>query len=155
MSEHDVSHTRGAIVDATDAVVAALSARLDALLASWQLAIDAKRNAPVRNDSVPKAPPEVLAELEHELAELERRCTGKRQASEVETEVAGEWERRAMSAVQDNRDDVAREALNQLRNHLDAARQLADEASELEVLRDSYRNAVKAVRVTSTGAATV
>jgi hypothetical protein len=60
-----------------------------------------------------------------------------------------------MSAVQENRDDVARDALNQLRNHLDAARELAEEASELEVLRDSYRNAVKAVRVTSAGAATV
>jgi len=155
MSEQDGRETRGVIVDATDAVVAALSARLDALLASWQLAIDAKRNAPVKGDSVPKAPPEVLAELEQELADLERRCASKRQASEAETEVAGDWERRAMSAVQDNRDDVARDALNQLRNHLDAARELADEASELEVLRDSYRNAVKAVRVTSAAAATV
>jgi phage shock protein A len=96
----------------------------------------------------------VLAELERDLADLERRCADQRQASEVETQAAGDWERRAMSAVQDGRDDVAREALNQLRNHLDTAKQLATEASELEVLRDSYRNAVKAVRVTSVGAAT-
>jgi phage shock protein A len=60
-----------------------------------------------------------------------------------------------MSAVKNGRDDLAREALNQFRNHLDAAKQLGTEASELEVLRDSYRNAVKAVRVTSADSKTV
>ncbi|HEY2378093.1 MAG TPA: hypothetical protein VGH98_19110 [Gemmatimonadaceae bacterium] len=153
MPDRATPETRGAIVDGTDAVVATLSARLDALLASWQLAIDSKRKAPVGTDKV-RTPTEVLAELERDLADLERRCADQRQASEVETQAAGDWERRAMSAVQDGRDDVAREALNQLRNHLDTAKQLATEASELEVLRDSYRNAVKAVRVTSVGAAT-
>ena len=154
MSEHDVHRTSGVIAEATDAVVSTLSARLDALVASWQLAIDAKRKAPVGTDKV-RSPAEVLAELERELTDLEHRCVDMRRASEDETQLAGDWERRAMSAVQDGRDDVARQALNQLRNHLDAATQLATEASELEVLRDSYRNAVKAVRLTNAGDATV
>jgi hypothetical protein len=152
--EHDVHNTSGAIAEATDAVIATLSARLDALVASWQLAIDSKRKAPVGSDKV-RSPAEVLAELERELADLEQRCTDQRQASEDATQVAGDWERRAMSAVKNGRDDLAREALNQFRNHLDAAKQLATEASELEVLRDSYRNAVKAVRVTSADSKTV
>ena len=153
MSEHNVSVTSGVIADATDAVVAALSARLDALLASWQLAIDSKRKAPVGGDKV-RSPAEVLAELEGELADLERRYAEQRDASEAETQLAGDWERRAMSAVRDGHDDLAREALNRLSNHLDAAKQLATEASEFEVLRDSYRNAVKAVRATADGANT-
>lgn len=149
MSEHDVHRTSG-VADATDAVVSTLSARLDALVASWQLAIDSRRKAPVGSDKV-RPPSEVLAELESELAKLEHRCVDMRQASADETQLASDWERRAMSAVRDGRDDMARQALNQLRNHLDAAKQLADEASELEVLRDSYRNAVKAVRLTNGG----
>ncbi|HKW45828.1 MAG TPA: hypothetical protein VJN70_00225 [Gemmatimonadaceae bacterium] len=154
MPGRDVNETRGAIAEATDAVLATLSARLDALVASWQLAIDSKRKAPVGNDKV-RSPMEVLAELESELANLERRCADQRGASDVEAEAAREWERRAMFAVQDGRDDVARDALNQLRNHMDAATRLATEASELEVLRDSYRNAVKAVRMTNASVAAV
>lgn len=153
MRQGQSDETHGVIAEATDAVVATLSARLDALVASWQLAIDSKRKTPVGSDKV-RSPAEVLAELERELADLERHCAERREASEAETQLAAEWERRAMSAVRDGHDDLAHEALNRLSNHLDVAKQLATEASEFEVLRDSYRNAVKAVRATADGANT-
>ena len=150
MPDGATHETHGVIAEASDALVATLSARLDALLASWQLAMDAKRKEPVTVGNAPPRPPaEVLAELERELADLERRCAEQRQAAGNESEQAADWERRAMSAVQNGRDDLAREALNHHHNHLDAATQLAAEVTELEAVRDSYRNAVTAVRATT------
>jgi hypothetical protein len=151
MPGHDVNETTGAIAEATDAVLATLSARLDALLASWQLAIAARRKAPLATtDDVPiRSPSEVLRELERELAGLERRCAEQWQAAEAESNEAEEWEKRAMEAVRNNRDDIARQALTRLYEHSNAAAQLESTATELEAVRDSYRNAVTAVRATT------
>ena len=156
MPEHDANETRGAIVEATDAMLATLSARLDALLASWQLAIAAKRKAPLATSGdVPiRSPSEVLTELERELADLERRCTEQRQAADAESDEAEEWEKRAMEAVRHSRDDAARQALNQVSTHSNAAAQLESTTTELEAVRDSYRNAVTAVRATTSASTT-
>ena len=156
MSGHDVNETRGAIAEATDAVLATLSARLDALVASWQLAIDAKRKAPIHlsDDIVIRTPSEVLTELERELADLERRCAEQREAVDTESREAGEWEKRGMEALRNNRDDAARQALVEFATHSNIAAQLESTATELEAVRDSYRNAVAAVKVTTSGSPT-
>lgn len=149
MSEPQVNETPGVIVDATDAMIATLSARLDALLASWQVAIDAKRKEPVTIENAPiRSPAEVLTELERDLARLESRCADQREAADNEAREAADWERRAMEALRDGRDDLARNALVQQSTHSNAAAQLDATAGELEAVRDSYRNAVTAVRAT-------
>lgn len=156
MSGHDVNETRGAIAEATDAVLATLSARLDALVASWQLAIDAKRKAPIQmsDDVAIRTPSEVLTELERELADLDRRCAEQRQAVDSESSEAEEWERRAMEALRNNREDVARQALVELATHTNTAAQLESTMTELEAVRDSYRNAVAAVKATTSSSPT-
>jgi len=143
------------VSEARDALVAAYAARLDALLASWQLAIDAKRKAPITaGNAPPRTAPEVLAELEHELADLERHCIEQRQSAESEDQQAKNWEQRAMMALRDGREDLAREALARQQDHLTTATEQEAEAIELEAVRDSYRNAVTAVKATTGSPAT-
>lgn len=149
MSESQVNETPGVIVDATDAMIATLSTRLDALLASWQHAIDAKREdlVPIENAAI-RTPAEVLTELERDLARIESRCADQRDAADNEARQAADWERRAMEAVRNGRDDLARDALAKHSTHGNSAAQLDATARELEAVRDSYRNAVSAVRAT-------
>ena len=155
MPKHDLSETGGAIAYATDAVVAALAARLDALVASWQLAIDARRRAPLADEGMTIRPAaDVLAELERQLDDLDRRCGKQREAADSQSREAEDWERRAMTAVREGRDDLATQALNNVGNHRDAATQLTAEAAELEALRESYRNAIAAIRSTTSATPT-
>lgn len=155
MLGHDVNETRGAFVEANEAVLATLSARLDALLASWQLAIAAKRKTPIAATNVPaRTASEVLAELERELANLERRCIEERQAADAEARLAADWERRAMEAVRNGADDIAKQALVRLADHTNIAAHIESTATELDAVRDSYRNAVIAVRATTSGTVT-
>jgi hypothetical protein len=148
MHSKDSDETSGATADASDAVIAVLSARLDALLASWELAMRAKPAARVGASAVPREPAAVLADLERELAELERKVAERRRAADLATKEAGEWERRAMSAIAEGRDDSAKEALSRTGEHMAAAETQRDSAADLEPVLDSYRNAVAAVRAT-------
>ena len=134
--------------EASDAVVAVLSARLDALLASLELAMRAEPTARVAGAVAPREPAEVLAELERELNELERQIAERHRAADVETKEASEWEMRAMLAIDEGRDESAKEARDRHGEHLEAAAIQRDSTAELEPIRDSYRNAVAAVRAT-------
>lgn len=150
MHSQDSIESSGTRADASDAVVAVLSARLDALLASWELAMRAQHSARIVGSVVPREPAEVLSDLERELNEVERQYAERRRAADVETTEAAEWERRAMQAIDEGRDESAKEALARHGEHLAAAATQRDSAAELEPVLDSYRNAVAAVRATIT-----
>jgi chromosome segregation ATPase len=137
----------GAPAEAIDAIVATLSTRLDTLLALWQLGVDAQRKAPIdRGKGTPRSARELLPELERELADLEAKCAELRQEAEDEARQASDWEQRAMMALQDAREDLARQALARLQDHFAAGSVQEAEVQALESVRDSYRNAVTAVR---------
>jgi len=136
----------GAAADASDAIVATLSARLDALLASWQLAIQAQRKASPATDAKPRAPADVLADLQRELEGLEQHVAELRYEVDTESQSAKNWEQRAMIALRDSREDLAKQALHQQQQHANAAAVQESEAIELEAVRDAYRNAVAAVQ---------
>ena len=137
----------GAPAEAIDAIVATLSTRLDTLLASWQLGIDARRKAPIdAGKGTPRSARELLPELERELADLEAKCAELLQGAEDEARQASDWEQRAMMALQDGREDLARQALARQADHAAAASVQEAEVQALEAVRDSYRNAVTAVK---------
>ena len=137
----------GAPAEAMDAIVATLATRLDTLLASWQLGINAQRKAPIdAAQGTPRSARELLPELERELADLEAKCAELRQEAEDEARQASDWEQRAMMALQDAREDLARQALARLQDHAAAASVQEAEVQALESVRDSYRNAVIAVK---------
>jgi chromosome segregation ATPase len=137
----------GAPAEAIDAIVATLSTRLDTLLASWQLGIAMQRKATVPADNAtPRSARDLLPELEKELADLERKCAELRQEVDDETQEAANWEQRAMMALRDAREDLAREAMERLQDHAATAQLQHAEAQALEEVRDSYRNAVTAVK---------
>jgi len=144
----------GAAAGATDALVAALSARLDALVASWELALRARAAAPRPDGRGVRSPAAVLAELEHELVGLERRCAELRSTIAAAKQAAAESERRAEEELRTTaRENVARQYLALEQKHLADADAAAGDLAELEAVRDAYRAAVEAVRVTVRGAA--
>jgi phage shock protein A len=67
-----------------------------------------------------------------------------RDQADVEVKQAGEWERRAMLAIQQNRDDLARQALMRQQEHGEHAAQLentwASHKSETEALKNALRD---------------
>jgi phage shock protein A len=137
----------GAPAEAIDAIVATLATRLDTLLASWQLGIDAQRKAPIdAAKGTPRSARELLPELERELADLEAKCAELRQKVDDEARQAADWEQRAMMALRDSREDLAHQALTRQHDHVAAAQVQDAEAQALEAVRDSYRNAVTAVK---------
>lgn len=137
----------GAAAEAVDAIVATLSTRLDTLLASWQLGIDAQRKAPIdAGKGTPRPARDLLPELERELADLERKCAELRREVDDETAQAADWEQRAMMALRDGREDLARQAIAHQGDHAAAASVQETEVQALEAVRDSYLNAVTAVK---------
>ena len=137
----------GAPAEAIDAIVATLSTRLDTLLASWQLGINAQRKAPIdAGKGTPRSARELLPELERELADVEAKCAELRQEAEDEAHQASDWEQRAMIALQEGREDLARHALARQQDHAAAASVQEAEVQALEAVRDSYLNAVTAVK---------
>ena len=137
----------GAPAQAIDAIVATLSTRLDTLLASWQLGINAQRKAPIdAAKGTPRSARELLPELERELANLEAKCAEFRQEAQDEARQASDWEQRAMMALRDQREDLARQAIVRQQDHAAAAAVQEAEVQALEAVRDSYLNAVTAVK---------
>jgi len=135
--------------DATDAIVATLSARLDALLASWQRTVQAEVKATPKTENLkPRSAADVLTELQRELNDLDLRIDVLRREVDTENQQAQDWEQRAIMAVRDDHDDLAKKALQQQYHHANAAAVQESEAIELEAVRDAYRSAVTAVQAT-------
>jgi len=135
--------------EAADAIVATLSARLDALLASWQRAVQAEGKATPKTDNVkPRPPADVLTDLQREINDLDLHIEKLRHEVDTEFQSAREWEQRATMALRDSREDIAKQALQKQQQHANAAASQESEAIELEAVRDAYRNAVAAVQAT-------
>ena len=62
-----------------------------------------------------------LAQLERQLAALEREVADLRTQADGELRIAREWEARAMITVRDGRDDLARDAVRRQQEHANAA----------------------------------
>jgi hypothetical protein len=136
-------------VEAADAIAATFAARLDALVASWELAIRNQRvPGPGAQEAVPRAPTAVLADLERELLQLESHCAEHRHVAEDASRQADDWQQRAMRSIEEGRDDLAGQALMRSNELAAAGRVAAEEAEALEQVRDAFENAVKAVRTT-------
>ena len=135
------------VADATDAIVATLSARLDALLASWQRAVHAEAKATPKTENVkPRPAADVLTDLQRQINDLDLRIDMLRREVETENQQARDWEQRAMIALRDSHEDLAKHALHEQQLHANAAAFQESEVIELEAVRGAYQRAVAAVR---------
>lgn len=147
MKEPDRLERTGVVADATDAIIATLSARLDALLASWQRAIQAEAKAAPKTDNVtPRPAADVLTDLQRQLNDLDLRIDTLRRDVDTENQQARDWEQRAMIALRDSREDLAKQALHEQQLHSNAAASQESEVIELEAVRGAYQSAVAAVQ---------
>ncbi len=91
----------------------------------------------------------IIQEMEETSIELKAACastmaarkTTARSLDEVNARAA-EWERRARLAVEKGREDLAREALHQKRQHVDAAAATQREADGLDAIIAKYRDEI-------------
>lgn len=124
-------------------VVAAFTARLDHLVAAWEVAIAASRQAPRAGaDAGHRTAGQVRAQLVASLDEIEQQCAEHRREAEAEAAAAADWEERAELAVRRDRDDLARIALQRHGVHATAAEHAAAAAAALDGVRDTYRRAL-------------
>ena len=147
VNEREQLDRTGVAAEATDAIVATLSARLDALLASWQRTIQSEAKAAPKTENVkPRPAADVLTDLQRQINDLDLRIDTLRREVDIENQQAQDWEQRAMIALRDNREDVAKQALHEQQLHANAAASQESEVIELEAVRGAYRSAVAAVQ---------
>jgi len=138
--------------EATDAIVATLSVRLDALLATWQRAIQLEGNAPAKRDKAkPRPTAEVLSELQGQVNHLDLLIDKLQREVDSEKTLANDWEQRAILCLRDNREDLAKQALIEVASHATTAASQESELMELHGVREAYRNAVAAVEASLEG----
>jgi len=128
------------------AAVEQLAAQARATIAQWDAQIREDLRAPVAGarSSVPAGPPELYEQLERELAKLDDEAKAIRRSLDEEEEAADDWESRAMLAVKDGRDDLARIALKQHEQHSESCEVLRNELWILHGVIEDYRAIVKA-----------
>ena len=147
MNERERLERTGVAAEAADAIVATLSARLDALLASWQRAVQAEAKATAKTENVkPRPAADVLNDLQREINDLDLRIATLQHEVDTENNQAENWEQRAMIALRDNREDLAKQAVHEQQLHANAAASQESEVVELEAVRGAYRSAVAAVQ---------
>ena len=147
MKEGEQLERSGVLAEATDAIVATLSARLDALLASWQRAIQAETKAMPKTENVkPRAAADVLTDLQRQINDLDLRISTLRREVDIEKQQAEDWEQRAMMALRQTGEALAMQALKRQQQHAKVAAQLESETIELEAVRGAYQSAVAAVQ---------
>ncbi|HKW12564.1 MAG TPA: hypothetical protein VJO33_19405 [Gemmatimonadaceae bacterium] len=147
MNERERLERTGVAAEAADAIVATLSARLDALLASWQRTVQAEAKATARTENVkPRPAADVLTDLQREINDLDLRIATLQHEVDTENNQAENWEQRAMIALRDGREDLAKQAVHEQQLHANAAASQESEVVELEAVRGAYRSAVAAVQ---------
>ena len=152
VKERERLERTGVAAEATDAIVATLSARLDALLASWQRAVQAEAKPTPKTENVkPRPAADVLTDLQREINDLDLRIDTLRGEVDTENQQAENWEQRAMIALRDNREDLAKQALHEQQLHANAAASAESEVIELEAVRGAYQSAVTAVQASLDG----
>jgi hypothetical protein len=134
----------------TATTAALLSGQVDGLIAAWERTIaSAQAGASGPAGGAPSADPAAaLAELEHQLGAMDRELAELREQADGEARLAGEWQGRAMIAVRDGRDDMARSAVRRQQEHRDAADALDAEVEATTELADAYRKAITTIRAT-------
>ena len=80
-----------------------------------------------------------LAQLEADLSALRQESGEARRAIEEERRQAHKWELRAMLAVKEGRDDLARHALERHQQHCDAVEALHEELRVIDAIIKDYR----------------
>lgn len=127
-----------------------LLGRLDAAVAAWERAAAARRIGSPEpahpGRAAPREPAAVLADLGGQLRELEQQAAELRREADAETRSAADWERRAIGAIHEARDDLARTAFERHQQHREAAAALNQEMAALEAMRDAYQNAAAAIQ---------
>ncbi len=91
-------------------------------------------------------PAAMLPVLEREATELQPHIEELRRTVATERKASEDWERRAMLAVKEGRDDLARQALVRFGQHHQAAEHIEAELGECVALERQYRDAILQVR---------
>ena len=125
-----------------------LLAQARATMAEWDARIREQSRAPVAGaePSVPAGPSELYEQLERELADLEEEAEATRRLLEEEKKAAGDWELRAIIAVREGRDDLARIALKRQQEHSESYEALRDELWVVKAVIEESRARVRARR---------
>lgn len=131
---------------------ALLSGQLEGLISSWEKTLaskpgswlDTRRRA--QRDTGPTDPAAVIAALEAELADLERDAAALRNDAQQYRRVAADWERRAMTALQDYRSDLAKNACARRDELLTEVESLEAEVGAMTEAAEGYRRALATLR---------
>ena len=131
----------------TNSTVALLSSRLERVIAEWESAIGwGVPPSGTGASALPGDPAVALARLEQELETLERERSEARAQIDEQSRLADKYEQRAMTAINDGRDDLARNELLACNEHRTAAEALTTEETVMTELADMYRRAIAAIR---------
>jgi hypothetical protein len=124
-----------------------LSGQMQTLLSALSASIaEATKPSPQSNTTDPRSDQDVLRDLEAHLATLRRDAGVLAHSMAAERGAAEEWERRAMLAVQEGRDDLAKTALRHQGKHAVTFETLEAERSVVEEMGDSLDKIVTELR---------
>ena len=122
-----------------------LSARLRDAVSIWETLIWELSRVPERPTRRGGDRAAQLVRLEAALAEAEREAEAMRQIAAEEDAAAAGWRRRALLAMVQGRDDLARQCAARLREHREAGRTIAYELIRLEALAAAFRETLAAM----------
>jgi phage shock protein A len=136
---------RVALAAETAKAVEQLAAQARATIADWETRVRVESGS---SDSVAAAqrrhchslgPIDRLAQLEGELSALRREADEARRAIEEESRRAYVWEARALLAVEEGQDDLARQALERHQRHRAVIEALQAELRVIDAIIEDYR----------------
>ncbi len=122
-----------------------LAAQARVTIADWETRVRVESGSP---DTIAAAqrrhchslgPMDRLAQLEGELSALRHEADEARRAIAEESRQADVWEARAMLAVEEGRDDLARQALERHQRHCAVIEALHEELRVIDAIIDDYR----------------
>ena len=125
--------------------LSAIQSRVEQLSGEMQKAVsalsasiaEAAKPSPHANTTAPGTDQDVLRDLEAQLATLRRDEAVLANSIAAEAAAAEEWEHRAMVAVQEGRDDLAKAALRRQQVHATTVETIDAERSVVEEIGDS------------------
>jgi phage shock protein A len=134
--------------------LAAIQSRVEELSGRMQKAVsalsaslaEAAKPSPQASTTGPRTDQDVLRDLEAQLTTLRRDEAVLSKSIAAEGAAAEEWERRAMVAVQEGRDDLAKTALRHQGEHATTAETLDAERRVVEAIGDSLDKLVTVLR---------
>jgi phage shock protein A len=91
----------------------------------------------------------LLDQVRQALTDLERDAAQLQSALTEATREMAEWERRAVMAVRENKDEIARDALMHLQRHTDKGKELQGELDSLQPYIAGYRETLAELEKTT------